>query len=409
MTEAVSHLQKGLEVLRGLPVGTRRNQQELDLLIALGPPRIAAGGFSAPDLAETYARAHHLAEQLNRSEFAISLLYGQWAFHVVRSEYNVALSLAQRLEQIGEMRNDEVALLLGHFEHGATCLWLGELVTARDLFEQCHRMNYPAHRSFYVAITGTDQYLTTLSELSLTLTVLGYLEQGRACVRQALSGARQLGHPHSLAFVLHFAAWVEATAGRLEDAKRHAEELFSLSNEHGFALWMASAEQDCGIALIGLGQPQQGIVRLSEALPKFRAAGPNRAIPSALMHLAAGYGKVGQLEKGLECLDEVVAITELSAERWMEADLHRLRGDLLNATGDRLAAEQSYCTSLAVARRQSAKALELRTATSLARLWRDQGKRIEARDLLAPVYGWFTEGFDTPALKETKALLDSLG
>src|SRR5262249_11434997 len=152
-----------------------------------------------------------------------------------------------------------------------------------------------AHRAFYVGITGTDQHLAALSEFSLTLTVLGYLEQGRACVTETLSGARQLGHAHSLAFVLHFAALVEGTAGRLEDPKRHAEELFILSNEHGFAYAMALAEQHCGSALTGLGQPQQGIVRLSQALAKFRAVGPNREIPFTLMHLAASYGKVGQL------------------------------------------------------------------------------------------------------------------
>ena len=329
-------------------------------------------------------------------------------FSLVRSEYKLALSLAKQLEQIGELRHDEAALLLGHFEHGATCLWVGELVPARKLFEQCHGMINPAHRSLYVAITGTDQYLTMLSELALTLTFLGHLKQAHACLEQALSAARKLAHPHSLAFVLDFACWVEWTVGWSEDAKQYAEELCILSREHGFTLWLASGDLWCGSALTALGQPQQGIARLLDSLSMLRAIGQVLATPWALIMLADSHAKIGQVEKGLDCLAEAAQITEMNDDRWSEAELHRLRGDLLNENDDVVAAEQSYFQSLAVARRQSAKFWELRAATSLARLWRDQGKRTEARDLLAPVYNWFTEGHDTPVLKEAKALLEQL-
>jgi class 3 adenylate cyclase/predicted ATPase len=407
-SEAVLQLQKGLDLLSGLPDSSWRQQQELDLQVALGPARIATSGFSASDVGETYARARTLAEQLDRPEYVVSLLYGQWAFHCVRSEYKLALSLAEQLEQIGETRNDIAASLLGHFAHGATCLWRGEFVAARALFEQCHGMTDPAHRSLYVAMTGTDQYLATLSELAMTLTFLGHVEQGRARVKQALSAARKLGHAHSLGFVLTFACQIEWTTGGPQDAKRHAEEMVTLSNEHGFALWLSWGALWCGGSLTALGQPQQGLSQLTEGLSMVRAVGDILGTPWALMMLAGTYAKLGQLEKGLKCLAEAAQIIEMTDERYGEAELHRLRGDLLNATGNRALAEQSYHRSLAVARRQSAKFLELRTATSLARLWRDQGKSVEARDLLAPVYNWFTEGHDTPVLKEAKALLDQL-
>jgi predicted ATPase len=408
MTEAVAHLQKGLDQLAGLPDDPWRQQQELDLQIALGPAMIAARGYSAPDVGEIYARARTLAEQLDRPDYLVALLYGQWAYHCIRSEYRLALSYAERLEQLGEARNDVAALLLGHFAHGATHLWLGEFVAARAMFEQCHGMSDPARRSLYAVVTGVDQYLATLAELALTLTFLGCIDQGRARMAEALSAARQLGHVHSLAFVLVFACGIESLTGSPHETRRRAEEMVALSTEHGFPLWLGFGIRDCGWSLTALGQPQEGLGLLTEGLSVVRATGAVLGTPQTLILLAEAYGQLGRTVEGQNSFVEAAQIIEMTDERYFEAELHRLRGDLLVATGDRVAAEQSYQQALAVAQRQRARFWELRAAMSMARLWRDQGKRTDARDLLAPVYGWFTEGFDTLDLKEAKALLEQL-
>jgi predicted ATPase len=190
--------------------------------------------------------------------------------------------------------------------------------------------------------------------------------------------------------------------------QRHAEELLALATEHGFPFHLGLATAFRGMSLTALGQAQEGLTLLTQGLATIRATGSVVVTSLVLMRLAEAYAMLGQPVEGLNCLAEAAQIIETTEERNSEAELHRLRGDLLNATGDPSAAEQNYYQALAVARSQSAKLLELRASTSLARLWCKQGKRGEARDLLAPIYNWFTEGLDTPFLEEAKALLDEL-
>ena len=195
---------------------------------------------------------------------------------------------------------------------------------------------------------------------------------------------------------------------RTYEVDRRAEEIIAVSNEQGFPLWVGWGMVHRGWSSTALGRGEEGRNSLMEGLSVIRSTGALIAVPWVLILLAEANAKLGQPAEGLNYLNEAAQFIETTEERQEEAELHRLRGDLLNAAGDQAAAEESYHRSLAVARRQSAKTFELRAATSLARLWRNRGKRIEARDLLAPVYGWFTEGFNTPVLKEAKTLLDEL-
>ena len=182
----------------------------------------------------------------------------------------------------------------------------------------------------------------------------------------------------------------------------------SLSNELGFAYWLGVGTHHRGWSLTALGQAQEGLTLLTRGLSMVRAAGAGITMSAILMQLAEGHAKLGRPDEGVKCLAEAAQLVETTDERFAEAELHRLQGDLLNVAGDGASAERSYHQALAIAKRQSAKLWELRAATSLASLWRDQGKRAEAHDLLAPVYSWFTEGFDTPVLQDAKALLDEL-
>jgi predicted ATPase len=378
----------------------------LDLLSALRPALGATKGYSAPDVGETIARARALAEQSGRPEYLVRLVFGQWTFHLNRAEHKLALSLAEQFEKIGEARNDVAAQLQGRRAKGLTRLLLGEFVVARALLEQCHGLGDPAHRAVSGGQAG-DPYVLMLAHLAVTLAQLGYIDQARLQRNEAMSEARRLSHAHTLAVVLLHATWI-ASITRSPEMLRHAEELMALSTEHGFPYFLGMATAFRGASLTAVGQAQEGLTLLTQGLMAVRATGTVQNTPHALIWCAEAYAMLGRAVEGLNCLAEAARMIETTDERYHEAELHRLRGDLLNATGDPSAAERSYHQALAVARRQSAKLLELRASTSLARLWSTQGKRSEARDLLASIYNWFTEGFGTPILEEANGLLGKL-
>jgi class 3 adenylate cyclase/tetratricopeptide (TPR) repeat protein len=405
MTEAVGQLQRGLDVLAGLPDAPWCRQRELDLRIVLGQALASTKGYSAPEVGETIARARALAEHIDRPDDLVPLSLNQWAFHLMRCEHKQALSLAEQVEKIGEARGDITVQLIGRRERGLTHYWLGELVAARALLEQCHGLADSARRS--LKGLGEDPYATMLAFLAATLAHLGYIDQARARINEALSEARRIGHARTLANVLMYAFWIDL-AIHSRETQAHAEELVALSTEHQFPLFLAWATILRGGSLTLRGQVREGLTLLVQGLAEVRATGCVASTPRILMRIARTYGMLGQPMEGLKFLDEAAQIVETTEERVSEAELHRLRGDLLSAIGDQPAAELSYHQALAVAERQSAKLFGLRASTSLARLWRHQGKRAEARDVLAPVYNWFTEGFDTPILKDAKALLDKL-
>jgi predicted ATPase len=246
-----------------------------------------------------------------------------------------------------------------------------------------------------------------LAHLAMTLAYLGYIDQARSRLDEGLSEALRLRHASTLAYVLRFANWTEWITCSPE-VQRRAEELLALSTEHGFPFYFGWATAFRGVSLTALGQAQEGLALLTHGLAAVRATGSVANTPLALMMLAETSAMLGQPVEGLKYLAEAARIIETTEERVDEADLHRLRGDLLNTTGDPSAAERSYHQALKVAKRQSAKLLELRTSISLGRLWCKEGKRSEARDLLASVYNWFTEGFGAPVLEEAKALLEEL-
>ena len=255
---------------------------------------------------------------------------------------------------------------------------------------------------------AADWYCLRLGYLAATLAYLGYFDQARSLANEGLVEARRLQHAHTLEFNLHFMCLVALLANLSHDTRPYVEEMIDLANEHGFPLWLAAGTSYHGRLSIAIGHPSDGVSLLTQAVSQYRAIGAAMSTPTRLASLADAHRRLGHLSEGLSRLAEAGKIIEATDERQDEASVYRVQGDLLNATGDQAAAERSYRRALAVAERQNARALELRAATSLACLWRDQGKRTEARDLLAPVYGWFTEGLDAPVLQDAKALVDEL-
>ena len=208
--------------------------------------------------------------------------------------------------------------------------------------------------------------------------------------------------------MLTFVCNIEGLTGSPHELKRRAEEMIDVSNDNGFPLLSGIGMSHYGWSLTALGQAHDGHALLMKGLSVVRSTGAVIGTPSTLVAVAETYAQLGRPVEGMNCLADAAQLIETTDERVGEARFHRSRGDLLNATGDRAAADQSYHQALAVAERQGTKLFELLAATSLARLWLDQGRPTKARDLLAPIYGWFTEGFDTPVLKDAKALLDQL-
>jgi predicted ATPase len=408
MTEAVAQLTKGLELLANLPEGTARLQHELDLRIALGPALIATQGWAASATEETYARAGALCEQLDQRQQLGAVLFGQFAQQTQRGEFQLALERAAAVLRHGEARDDVFLILLGHHLVGYTHIVLGEFTLARADLEQSLALFDLGYRRTLLALTGTEEHVIIPLHLSRPLALLGYLDQARQRRKAALVEARRLAH----AFTLAFALWcdlVSEAGERAADARLVlAEELMALSADHGFAFLEAVGAIYRGWCLSMMGREPEGIAQMIKGLAAYRSTGTIQYVPHFLALLAEAYGKARQTVEGLKKLVEAARIIELTQEREFEAELYRIRGELMLTVGEPAAADISFRKALDVARRQRARLWELRASTSLARLWRDQGKPTEARDLLAPIYGWFTEGFDTPDLKEAKVLLEEL-
>jgi predicted ATPase len=403
MAEAAAQLRKGLEVLAGLPDGPWSQQQELDLQIALGVALSATVGWSTAEAEKIHGRVRRLAEQLDRPEHLVPLMWGQFAFHLVRSEHRLALAIGERLEQIGEVRNDAAVTFIGRYAIGVVRVELGEFVAARAVLQRCVGHADSAHLA--MAVNSFDPYPPMLTWLAVTLASLGYIDQARSLRDEALLEARRLGHVHTLTFVFANQNWINWLT---RAPMVNIEESLALTTAHGFPYFLSWARAYHGRSLIALGQAEEGLALVTQGLAEHRAAGAFVNTPVHLSFRAEAYAMLGQHAEGLSCLDEAAQFVETTEERTHEAELHRMRGDLLVAAGDHAAAERYYRQAIAVAEPQSARLFQLRASTSLGRLWCDQGKRTEARDLLGPIYNWFTEGFDAPDLKDAKALLDEL-
>jgi predicted ATPase/class 3 adenylate cyclase len=412
--EAAAQLRKGLAQLSFLPNDAPRQKQELELQIALGRALQATMGQASPAMGETYTRARDLCEQLDRPPQLVPVLIGQCVYHLNRGEFDLSREHAAALLQLGESLNDARLRVLGHRFSAQPELCLGEFITARCHLERGLALFDPADRPFYAGLTMQDARVMLLSWMS-ALFPLGYLDQAKASSSEALAEARRLGQPFSLAIgglgflLFHNARVGERDLSTLSSTLRHSEELIALTTEQDFPQLVSLGKIVRGWCMAALGRGPQGIELLTQGLDAHRAIGARIFMPRFLLLLADAYRETRQPQAALQQLAEADDVMRATRERSFEAEVHRLRGELLRDTGDCAGAEVHFHTALDVARSQGAKFWELRAALGLARLWCDQDKPIEARDFLAPIYGWFTEGFDAPVLKEAKSLLDILG
>jgi class 3 adenylate cyclase/predicted ATPase len=425
-TEAISQLRLALDLLQTLPDTLERAQQELPLRIALGFSLIATTGHPAPEVGQTFLRARELCRQIGETPQLFSVLRGLWNFHLIRAEYKTARETAEEFLRLAQQLQDPMFLLSAHEQMGFFLLWPAEWAKSREHHERAISFYDPRQHNTYVSLYEADLGMWSFAQIALALWCLGYPEQALQKSREALRLARELEHPFSTGWVLVSAAWLHHLRHEPQEVKRLAETLTAHSQDQGFQVWLLWGAILHGWALAMQGQGEEGIAEIRQGMASWQAIGAEQLWPSFFALLAEAYGKVGRTEDGLTALAEALARVNKTGERLNEAELYRLKGELmlqqLSVASSQLSvpnsqsptpnpqseAEACFLKAIDIARQQQAKSWELRATTSLARLWQQQGRQKDAHQMLADIYHWFTEGFDTKDLQEAKALLNEL-
>ncbi len=427
--EAISHLTGALELLKTLPDTPERAQQELTLQVTLGPAWIATKGHAAPEVERTYTRALELCRQMGETPQLFPVLFGLRTFYYVGGALPTARELGEQLLSLAQSAQDPALLLEAHRALGATLSSLGELVLARTHLEQGLALYDPQQHRSHASLYGQDPGVVCLSYEVWALWMLGYPDQALRQGLEALTLAQEISHPFSLAFALYHAAVVYQFRREVPLTHERAEALLALAREYEFPLWLAWGTIPWGWVLAEQGRGEEGVAQLRQGLVASRATGAELYRPLFLATQAEVHGKVGQAAEGLSVVAEALAAVDKTGERFCEAELYRLKGQLTlqkfqvpgskfqvppstqpltPSTQAEAEAEACFLKAIEIARKQSAKSLELRAVMSLSRLWQQQGKKKEARQMLAEIYGWFSEGFDTKDLQEAEALLEEL-
>jgi predicted ATPase len=408
--EAMSHLTRGLELLKTLPDSPERAELELVLQTILGPALIAIKGFAAPEVEKAYTRARELCQHAGETPQLFPVLWGLYVFYLIRAELQTARGVAEQFLNLAQSLQDLAALVVAHRSVGVTLFYIGEFTSAREHLEQGIALYDSQQHHSYTFLYGFNPKVVCLTHVACTLWHLGYPDYALKRSNEALTLARELSHPLSLALALSQTAMFHQFCREGEATQERAEAAITLSTEQGFLYWLAMGTILRGRVLAEQGQGEKGVIQMRQGLAAYRATGAELARPYFLALLAEAYGKGGQAEEGLTVLSEALTAVHKTGERWWEAELYRLKGELLLALSkeNQAEVEACFCQAIDIARHQSAKSLELRAVMSLSRLWQKQGKQEEARQVLAEIYGWFTEGFDTADLQEAKTLLEEL-
>lgn len=421
--EALGHFNRGVALLANLPETPERNRQELRLQIASFAPLAAVQGYGAADLRRAYGRAQELCEQVGEPGQLFVVLYGLWGYSLVRMDLRTTSELAERCLALAQSSQNRALLLEGQRMVGETAFYRGDFIPARRHLEQSYALYDPRQHHAHASVYGQDPKIALLSNGSWNLWCLGYPDQALRWSQEALSLSQDWPHPFSQAFALRAASVLHLFRREGQIAQARAEAAIALSSEQGFIMWLAMANIPRGWTRVEQGEIEAGIIQMRENIAAYRAMGMELDTPYILTLLAQAYGQSGQTSAALNLLAEALALAEKTVGHYWEAELHRLKGEmLLKAEGgtpkirgqvrkDESEAEACFWQAIEVARRQGGKSLELRAVMSLSRLWHSQGsqgKTEEARQILAAIYGWFTEGFETADLQEARALLRML-
>jgi class 3 adenylate cyclase/predicted ATPase len=425
--EALPYLTAALEVLKTLPDTRERAHQELTLLVMLGVPLLNARSFASPEVKATFTRARELCQQLGETRQLFPVLVGLRMFHGARGELLTARELGEQLLDLAQKAQDPALLMQAYRALGSTLFPLGEFGAAQAHLEQSLTL-YDAQRHhspefFY----GIEPGVFGLSYAAWVLWYLGYPDQALQKSEAARTPDQALSHPFSLATARVFATVSHQLRRERALTQEWAEAAVTLAREQGFPVWLGQGAVLKGWALAEQGQSEEGILQIRQGIASDQAVGVEVFLPYNLSLLAEAYGKGGQVEEGLSALAEALAVIDKTSERFYEAEVYRLQGELtlqkeFKVQGStfqvpntqhltpnaQVEAEGYFRKAIEIAQKQQAKSLELRAVMSLARLWQSRGKRAEAHRMLSEIYHWFTEGFDTKDLQEANTLLEEL-
>jgi predicted ATPase len=409
--EAVVLARRGLELLQRLPDTPERARQELALQVALGPALIATKDWTAPEVERTYTRAQALCRQVGETPQLFPVLWGLWFYHLSRTEVHTGRNLGEQLLRLAQRAQDPALLLQAHHAVGPTYLLAGDAVTGQAYLEQGIALYDPQqHRAQAFLYGGHDPRVCCLCHAAWNLWLLGYPAQALRRSREALALARELSHPTTLAHAQLFSSMLHHFRREAPESRALAEALVGIAAGQGLPTYRAVGSALRGWALAEEGHAEEGIAQIRQGLATWATSARFFWRINCLPLLAAAYGGGGKAQEGLAVLAEVLGTVEESGFRFCEPEMRRLQGELLlaHAPAEQADAESCFRQAIASSRRQGAKSWELRAIMSLSRLYHQRGKKEEARQMLAEICGWFTEGFDTLDLREAKALLQAV-
>jgi predicted ATPase len=417
LVEAVEQLTRALAQIATLPATAALRRQQIKLQVALISPLMHVKGYAAPETKAAVEGARLLIEQAEALGeppedplLLFSVLYSFWVANLLAFNSDVLRELAAKFLTLAEKQGAAIPLMIGHRLMGTSLMCAGDPAQGREHYNQALALYDSAEHRPLATRFGQDVGVSILSWRLSALWVLGYPEAALADADHAVKDAREIGQVATLMYGLFHASLSHIFCGNYAAANTDADELVALAYEKDALLWKAFGMLLQGCVLALTGKASKAVEMITLGITAFRSTGATLWLPFYLSYLARAHAELGKFDDAWRCIGEAATAVETTKERWCEAEVHRVAGEiaLKSPKPDAAKAEAYIQRALAVARTQQAKSWELRAAMSMARLWRDQSKRDEARDLLAPVYGWFTEGFDTLDLKEAKALLHEL-
>ncbi len=406
--EAIAHLQSGLDVLSKNKNDPQFRHLELDIQLTLAGALAAARGHGMQDTRQAYSRAIELSRELREPQALYPALDGLMTYHFSRAEFGEAIRLGEEFLNLAETDDDDAAQIVAHMNLGIFRLSHGELVNARNQLQSAIALYRPDHHASLKITYSYDPKVLCLGYLAWAQLSLGQCDLALQTSLESIAMAEEISHPLSLGFALHRSVTIHQLRRDIVSVERTATRMNALASEQGFVTYSTSARLYKGWALVQRDSLDEGISLLCESLNTLRAIKDEDFFPHTISLIADALAKRGEFDRALELLDEALHRVTSNKENWFEAEVHRLLGEVTAAQSSDDSIEGRFLRALEVARKQEAKLWELRAGISLARLWQDQGKRAEARDLLAPIYSRFTEGFETADLQDAKTLLSEL-
>jgi predicted ATPase len=413
--ETIAYFRKALDILKSFPPSPERDQHELSFQIPLAASLQAIHGYGAAEVSSAYERIRELCQQMAGSPHLSYALYFLANYHWLRADHDTALEFTEQMMRLAQKTDDRLSLAVTHSLNGTLSFIIGRWSSALEYLGRMNAFYNPEEHSHLGFIYGQDPGIVSLCSTASVLWCLGYQDQALEQSRKMLVVARQVGHPFSLAAALALDSLFHLLRRDVGALEERGKEVARLAEKNGFLFIIGVGIFKLGWVSAHQGRVEEGIAKLHHALDIYQATGVRFTLTDLLGSLAEAYGMAGDVEKGLEFMSQALAEVERGGERYFEAELYRLKAELLLRKAGKSGrsaiekeAEVCFQKSLAVARRQEAKSFELRTAVSLGRLLKKHGRGSEARKLLEDIYGWFTEGFDMPDLKAAKSLIEEL-